>query len=194
MKSSILLKEARADAELSVRELAKLADVSPSTIHRIEKEEMVPTVAMLSDILAAAGTGLIVEGEIDYAKNAFGLVRSIREDIATGDTEWVIRKTAEFVSRYDKKSRLEKLRLLVMAPPTTGSIEWDAFIAGVVEWIMHKGDIEVTGTWVEEPQYYLDHGWWIGAFESLKAIEYAGTPMSLKIRGIYIHYESLFNL
>jgi len=193
MKSSELLSSARKDAELSIRELAKLAEVSPSTIHRIEKDEINPTVEMLENILGAMGADLRISSEIQYSKNVFGLVSSIREDVANNDTEWVVRKTAEFVTRSLKKPKIERLRYLVMAPPTTGSIEWDAFVAGIVEWIMHQSGISVTGSWVQDPQYYLDHGWGIGA-DSVLAIEYAGTPMSLKIRGIYIHRDSLINV
>lgn len=194
MHSSYLVKRARKNAGLSIRALAELAQVSPNTIHLIEKGTTNPTVEVLEEILGATGSRLTLEAEPDNAINAFGLVQSIREDIATNDTEWIVRKTAEFVSRMDKKTKLEKLRLLIMAPPTTGSIEWDAFVAGIVEWIAHKADLDVSGKWVEEPQYYLDHGWWISELISLRPWSYASTPMSLKIRGIYIAGESLINV
>ena len=53
-----LLAEVRQSAELSLRELAKLAGVSFTTIRRIETGEMDPTVGMLRRVLSAAGAEL----------------------------------------------------------------------------------------------------------------------------------------
>jgi transcriptional regulator with XRE-family HTH domain len=194
MRASYLVKHARQEAGLSVRELARLAGVSPNTVHLIEKDETNPTIETLEQLLEATGSTLELNESVGNAVNAFGLVRSIREYVATGDTSWVIRMTAQFVSWMDKKSKTEILRLLIMAPPTTGSIEWDAFVAGIVEWIAHKAGLDVSGTWVEEPQYYLNHAVWIGSRDGEKAIEFAGTPTSLKIRGFFLHRDSLVNL
>ncbi len=195
MDSAVILKSSREKAGLSVRGLSKLTDISPSTIHRIEKGELNPTVDTLDELLSATGLSLKL-GEPDYGKNVFGLVQSIIDDkdIERNDTEWIVRKTAYFVSQALKRPELTVYRYLLIAPPSTGSGNWDAFIAGVVEWIMHQKGIEPYDYWVYEPKYFLGHGWWIGGYDSLAAIEWAGTPGSLKQRGVYIHRDSLINL
>lgn len=188
-----IVRQTREQAGLSIRDLAKLADVSPSTVHLIEKGETNPTFETVENLLAACGSKLNIEATPDYGTNVFGLVQSIKEDIENEDTEWIIRKTAFFVSKSLRKSKLEIMRYLIAEPPTTGVKKWDCFIAGVVEWIMHQAEINIDNAWFRKDKYYLGYGWWIGEFESLKAIEYVNTPMSLKSRGIYIGRESLIN-
>ncbi|MBV9097637.1 MAG: helix-turn-helix transcriptional regulator, partial [Frankiaceae bacterium] len=58
-----LVAQARRDAGLSVRELARLADVSFTTISRIETGAMDPTVGTLHRILDAAGRELLLAAE-----------------------------------------------------------------------------------------------------------------------------------
>ncbi|HMS25495.1 MAG TPA: helix-turn-helix domain-containing protein [Acidimicrobiia bacterium] len=195
MEVAELIRNAREEAGLSVRVLANAAGVSPNTVHLIEKGDTNPTIETIQELLYATGARLTLEAKPDYGTNVIGLIRSIQDDqdIEKNDTTWIIRKTAFFVSRTLRKPRIERLRLLLLEPPSTGSGNWDAFIAGVVEWIMHQSDIDVEGSWVTNKKYYLNHGWWITDFESLKPWVYANTPMSLKIRGVYVDRESLIN-
>ena len=56
-----ILRSAREDADLSIRDLAGRAGVAFSTVHRIEKGEIDPTVGMLSLLLEAADRELTFE-------------------------------------------------------------------------------------------------------------------------------------
>ena len=58
MDAAEVLHFARKDAELTVRELAERAGVAASTVSRIERRQMDPTVGMLARLLAAAGQEL----------------------------------------------------------------------------------------------------------------------------------------
>jgi transcriptional regulator with XRE-family HTH domain len=58
-----MVAEARRGAGLSIRELARLADVSFTTISRIESGEIDPTLGMLRRILAGAGLSLRLAAE-----------------------------------------------------------------------------------------------------------------------------------
>lgn len=60
VSSGSLVREARSRAGLSARELADAAGVSVSTVTRIEKAEMNPTVSMLERLLDAAGADLVI--------------------------------------------------------------------------------------------------------------------------------------
>ena len=61
-EAQTLVAEARRAAGLSLRELARLAGVSFTTISRIEAAEMDPTLGTLRRILEAAGSGLPPSG------------------------------------------------------------------------------------------------------------------------------------
>ena len=78
-------------------------------------------------------------------------------------------------------------------PPPTGDARWDAFLGGLAEWLAVRADFPVPA-WARNESRYLRRGWWISPMASMRAWEYAGSPMSFKIRGIYIHRDSLTNV
>ena len=56
--SSEIVREVRRESQLSVRALAAAAGVAASTVHRIERGDINPTVEMLDRIAAAGGMDL----------------------------------------------------------------------------------------------------------------------------------------
>jgi transcriptional regulator with XRE-family HTH domain len=58
--SSELVRSMRTDAGLSLRALADAAGVATSTVHRIERGDLNPTVEVLQRLAEAAGSRLVV--------------------------------------------------------------------------------------------------------------------------------------
>lgn len=83
--------------------------------------------------------------------------------------------------------------MLLDEPPSTSWENWDAFIGALGEWLSNKAGVK-TPMWCLDESRYLKHGWWVSPLESLKAIEYAKTPIELKYRGIYIDMDELVNV
>ncbi|MGH2744420.1 MAG: helix-turn-helix domain-containing protein [Thermoleophilaceae bacterium] len=193
MTAARLVRRARAETGLSVRALAVAAGVAASTVHRIEKAELEPTVDLLRRILEAAGMHLRIEPELDYAASLVGLARSIREDVASQNHTWPIRKTAELVTRFRHADPDKRHRMITAEPPSTGDQRWDAFVAAVAEWLAVQHGLETPG-WAHNRNRYLRRGWWITPMASMRAWEYAGSPASFKNRGVYVHRESLVNV
>jgi transcriptional regulator with XRE-family HTH domain len=192
MRSSDLARQVRVEAGLSLREMAELSDLAVSTIHRVERGDLRPTVDTLERIAAAAGRRLGLDSPADYSASVLGLGLSIREDLATGDRSAVVRKAAEFVHRFDNADRASQRRMLLAEPPLTGEAEWDAFLAGLAEWIGTRARVDPPA-WTEGPGRFLGHGWWVTPMASMRAWEYAGSPVSLQRRGVYLHRDSLTN-
>ena len=48
-------------------------------------------------------------------------------------------------------------------------------------------------TWSAAPGRFLGRGWWVTTMVPMHAWEYAGTPVSLQRRGVYLHRDSLIN-
>ncbi|HEY9476737.1 MAG TPA: helix-turn-helix domain-containing protein [Mycobacteriales bacterium] len=193
MRDAELIREARAGAGLSVRALADAAGMAASTVHRIEKGQLHPTTDTLTRLLEAAGTRLRVEPYVDYAASIVGLALSIRGDIVQGDYAWPIRKAAELGHRFGNAPAEVRHRMIAGEPPPTGDARWDAFLGGLAEWLAVRADFPVPA-WARNESRYLRRGWWISPMASMRAWEYAGSPMSFKIRGIYIHRDSLTNV
>jgi transcriptional regulator with XRE-family HTH domain len=60
MSSAALIRKARADAALTQAELAARAGLTQSAIARLERDAANPTIATLSDVIAATGHRLVL--------------------------------------------------------------------------------------------------------------------------------------
>ncbi len=182
----------RTDAGLSLRALAEAAGVATSTVHRIEQGRLRPTVETLRRLAQAAGARLEIEPRPDHAASVVGLARAIR-DADPGDRVDAIRLAAELVGRFDAADRREQARMVTAEPLPTGDDRWDAFVAGLAEWLTVRAGMP-TPPWTQAPGRFLDGGWWVTPLASMRAWEYAGTPVSLQRRGVFLHRDSLTNV
>jgi len=82
--------------------------------------------------------------------------------------------------------------MLAARPAPTGDVRWDSFLGAVAEWLAVGAQLEAPD-WVHEPMRYLDRSWWVTRSKALRAWEYAGSPMSFKQHGVYLHRDSLVN-
>jgi transcriptional regulator with XRE-family HTH domain len=192
MDVSTLVKRVRSEAGLSLRDLAAASDLAVSTIHRTERGELHPTVGTLEQVVSAAGCRLRLDVSPDSAGSVLGLSLVLRHELEAGERLSVVRRAAELANRFESATPSARIAMLVAQPPPVGSVEWDAFLGGLAEWLAVRVGSE-TPAWTEAPTRFLDHGWWVTPMDSLRAWEYAGTPMSLKRRGVFLHRESLTN-
>jgi transcriptional regulator with XRE-family HTH domain len=193
MEPREIVRRARAESGQSVRALADAAGVAASTVHRIERGDLQPTVDTLVRITQAAGFRLTIEAQVDYAASVVGLARSIEPDVAGGDFATAIRKAAEFARRFTSADLAAKVRMITARPARTGDPRWDAFVAGLAEWLAVRARLPAPA-WVRDDDRYLHRGWWVTPMASMRAWEYAGSPMSFQSRGVYLHRDSLVNV
>jgi transcriptional regulator with XRE-family HTH domain len=178
---------------LSVRALAEAAGVAASTVHRIERGQLRPTVETLRLIGEAAGVRLAVEAKVDYAVSLVGLARSIRGDVVNGDNTAPVRKAAELTHRFWSADADGRRRIIAAKPPSVGDARWDAFLGALGEWLAVRAGLAVP-TWVHQADRYLGRGWWVSPMASMRAWEYAGSPASFQSHGVYLHRDSLTNV
>lgn len=193
VKPADLVRAVRAESSLSVRALADAAGVAASTVHRIEQDDLEPTVATLRQIVEAAGQRLTVEARLDHAASIVGLALSIQPDVVAGDYIGPVRRAAELAGRFGTADRETRHRMIAAKPPATGDVRWDAFVAGLAEWLAVRAGLPAPA-WVGDNDRYLRRGWWVTPMESMHAWEYAGSPASFQNRGVYLHRESLTNV
>ncbi len=193
MRGSDLVRSVRTDAGLSLRALAGAAGVATSTIHRIERGEIHPTIDILERITQAAGARLRVEPEPDYAASIVGLARAIRDDIGSGDTSMSVRRAAELAARFGTSDVETRLRMISAEPSAIGDARWDAFVAALAEWLAVRAGMSAPD-WTHHANRYLHEGWWVTPMVSMRAWEYAGSPASFQTRGVYLHRDSLTNV
>ncbi len=192
MRTAELVRRIRGDAALSLREVASRSALAVSTIHRIEQGELHPTVETLDRIVRATGRRLALDVPVDYSSSFLGLGLAIRADMAAADPSAIVRKSAELVHRFHSSDLADQHLMLAAEPPPTGQVEWDAFLGGLAEWLATSGGIEAPA-WSSTPDRFLGRGWWVTTMASMRAWEFAGTPVSLQRRGVYLHRDSLIN-
>lgn len=78
-------------------------------------------------------------------------------------------------------------------PPSTGAATWDAFVGGLAEWLAVNAGVP-TPEWTGRDGRFLRRSWWVSPMRSMRAWEYAGSPISFKIRGVYLHRDSVTNV
>ncbi|MBI1758189.1 MAG: helix-turn-helix domain-containing protein [Actinobacteria bacterium] len=190
MTAADLLRSTRSQAGLSVRALADAAGVAASTVHRIERGELQPTVEMLRRIVEAAGMRLRVESEPDHSASMLGLARAIGADRARNNRDRRVLRAAEFADRFRRSDPDAQRRMITAEPPSTGDRRWDVFVAALTEWLAIQANLAVPA-WTRHKDRYLRHGWWVVPMAPLRAWEYAGSPAPFRRRGVYLHRDAL---
>jgi predicted nucleotidyltransferase/DNA-binding XRE family transcriptional regulator len=79
--AATLVRSARERAELSARDLAARSGVSTSTVTRIERGELNPTVAMLERLVEASGNELVVMVEPRRCAPTMEALRARRDEV-----------------------------------------------------------------------------------------------------------------
>jgi transcriptional regulator with XRE-family HTH domain len=192
MDAAALVRQVRRDAGLSLRDLAAASDLAVSTVHRTEKGELHPTVGTLERLVSASGCRLRLEVSPDSAGSVLGLGLVLRQELEAGEHLSVVRRAAELTSRFESAAASARAGMLLAEPPPVGAAEWDAFLGGFAEWLAVRSGAEPP-PWIELPKRFLDRGWWVTPMVSLRAWEFAGTPVALQRRGVFVHRESLVN-
>jgi hypothetical protein len=119
------------------------------------------------------------------------LAISLRESLATSEPDGVrLRLVRQFVMDANRDITPA---LIVGAPESTGSPQWDALLAGLAEYVAYNAGTLVP-EWTTTPDKFLKTWWFLMPFASLHGIALAETPAALANRGVFISRASLVNV
>lgn len=141
-----LVRSARERAHLSARALARASHVSTSTVTRIERGEINPTVEMLDRLLAASGNRLVLEVEpAPGAPTLEGLRRRRKEIVAV-----VRARGGSNVRVFGSVARGEAMEhsdvdLLIDVPPGTGLFTVEQLADELAELLPWNVDVVTSG-------------------------------------------------
>jgi transcriptional regulator with XRE-family HTH domain len=130
-EAATLVRDARTDADLGVRDLAALAGVSASTVSRIEAGKMDPTVRMLSRLLSAAGEELELRARPTPGPRLAHLVDAWRRGPRGEDRpDWTrLRAFLDHLAMHPE----QKAAAILRTPTPSGSALVDNLLAGMAE-------------------------------------------------------------
>lgn len=109
----------------------------------------------------------------------------VRTASSGGDKDTALRWVIQFVDEFRTASAEARAAAVKDEPPSTGSLEWDSLIGGLVEWLSREYGL-VTPAWSAAPGRFLDHWWFLPDKASLRAIVFAETPAALANRGVFV--------
>lgn len=144
--TGVLVRTAREQARMSARDLATASGVSPSTVTRIERGEMNPTVTMLERLLDAAGNRLDLVVTPHITRPTLDALRSRRQEILEIVESFGASNVRIFgsVARGDARDDSD-IDLLIDVPAGTGLVTIERIadaLEGVIPW---RVDVVTTG-------------------------------------------------
>jgi hypothetical protein len=129
--AAVLSSSARAIAHQGQAEFGRAAGVRQATVSEAESARTDVRMSTLVALLAAAGLHLtaVPSAHPTAAETAWRIRRSLKD----GNHEAVLRNFLDLSQGLAAEDPVTRAALSVLSPATTGSREWDAALAGLVE-------------------------------------------------------------
>ena len=189
------VKRARIAAGLSVRALAQIAGISPTTVTRIEAGRVDPGWSTLRKVVAAAGEEAVLTTRRLPATptgprsrtNLAGLSDAWRRT-ARGDTpDWTrLRGTLDVLAQHPEQLP----DALEARPKPSGSAVMDALLAGIADKLADDAGLP-RPTWAKRTPR-LESEWSAPGTPAMLAARRATTPPQLQERGLVLDESSLW--
>lgn len=183
-----LVLEARRDAELSVRELARLAGVSFTTISRIESGDVDPTVGMLRRIVEATGRTLRITAEpaAQPRRSLADLAFATTASQSAERPDWTrLRAFLDYLALHP-----EEVPRAITARPHARSPLMNALLAGIAEKLADDHGLPRPG-WTRTVAKMRPE-WSAPGTPATQAAQRRNAPRQLLERGLMIDEQSLW--
>ncbi len=185
--AALLINDSRTKAGLSLRALATRADVAWSTIARIERGEVDPTVGMLTRILAAAGRDLNLSSrhlalDLSVLSTAWSA-----DDLGQDRPNWTALRN--FVDQLELHPE-HKASSILNPPPETDSLFMNNLLAAIAETISDEIGLSPPRWTSRIPK--MPNEWISPGTARMQARERSTTLPHFKDRNLIIGAENLW--
>jgi transcriptional regulator with XRE-family HTH domain len=191
-KASEILRELRRSNGLTQRGLASLARVPQPTVAAIESGQREPSLSLLSRIVESAGYVLKINlaplPRFGATNTALRIEEALRSDDRTQDS--ALRLLITFRDVVRDVDDVDLVELIGEPPSSTGSPQWDAFLAAVVEDESARRDV-APPRWVNDRSRFLKPFWHLSTNPLLHEWEFESTPAAFLRHGIVVAAEEL---
>jgi transcriptional regulator with XRE-family HTH domain len=186
--ASTLVRTAREEAGLSMRAWAERADVSFTTIFRIEHGQLDPTIGTLTKLFAALGDDLELRRRPASGPRLSDLIDAWRTDPSGQDVpDWT-----RFRSLLDELQRSPTVIAAAIRPKPAPSGSWfvDCLLAAIAEKVADDAGLR-RPPWTRRIAP-LDEPWISFGTPTTRATDVAATPTQLAERRIFIPAPALW--
>ena len=153
MDSATLLRTSRHAAGITQRVLAERTRVAQGDISDIENGRRQPRTNLLARLLSASGHALVSIPA--QGTTTVGASRQIHEALAGSRPDDAIRGFIGLSDNLRRNHGIDRLTVGLAEPSPTGSPEWDAALAGVVEFWFNNEKLPLPH-WVNGDRRYLE--------------------------------------
>lgn len=188
MSAGTILRSARAAANISQRALARRANASQPAIAAIESGQHDTKVATLENFLAAAHCTLTAFPAPATSPTVAATAELIRESVTVGNHDRAIRCLIALSDGLGVVDPATRVALCIAPPPPTGSLGWDAALAGLVRHQLPAGS---TPSWVNDLQRTSEHPWYIDTYEAAQKYARERTPPAFSRHNVYLAASEL---
>jgi transcriptional regulator with XRE-family HTH domain len=188
MDAAMLVKAAREEANLTVRALAARAGVAASTVSRIERRQMDPTVGMLDRLLDAAGQTLELTARRSHEGRLGALTDAWRvHPDGTDRPDWTrLRVFLDYLWLHPALTRAA----IADKPDPSGSQVMDNLLAAMAEKLSDDAELPRPSWTAEIPG--LSRPWCTPATPRMHAAAQSATAPQLVARGFVLASNSLW--
>lgn len=154
IRSSALVRQARALRQLTQRAVAERSGIAQPTIAAIESGRRDATVSTIARLVESTGCQLAVLPT--RAPSAAAVGAAIEHALSTANEPTAFRHVIQLNDDLDGAEPALAVALCVQPPTPTGSDRYDALLAALVEHRLRARRLPVP-TWVREPRRTLSH-------------------------------------
>jgi transcriptional regulator with XRE-family HTH domain len=153
MKASELIRTTRQSIGLTQAQLSERSGIAVPNISAIEAGKREPRFDTVQALLGGLGVRLL---PLEQGRSTvFEVSVYIHEYLTAGDTDSTFRQWLQLANDLEAVDGAGRLLLSYQAPTLTGSQQWDAAIAALVEYRLNALALPLPG-WLERPNLRLD--------------------------------------
>lgn len=188
MERAAVLRTARRSAGVTQQQLALLANVAQPEISDIENGRRQPSAVLLSALLKPLGYGLLVAPAV--GTTTLSASTQIMDSLVDDRPDNAIRGFLNLSDNLRRNHGIDRVVIGLSEPALTGSKEWDAALAAVVEYWFNDESLPLPH-WVNSPLRTLADASapQLGAFDSDPDI--SQVPREFRDRNVLLETRTL---
>lgn len=192
------LRAMRLEQNLSQNDIAQRIGTTQSAIARLESGIGDPRLSTVRRYARALGAGLDLR-ERPPTASLENTADGIRETLAQGCPGDAFRQVIQFVNDTERVTTNQLQAVLRIEPTSSEDGRWDAFLAGIAEYLARRRNIPTPG-WASAPSRFLDRFWFViedilgRQTPGLAVAAFVASPPELASRGVFVDRSSLVSV
>lgn len=190
MSAGALIRSARKSVRLTQRTLGQRAQLSQSHLSLIEQGHQNPSFDAVERALRSAGHRLIAVPTL--RDDAASIASEIRRALIETRSDRALRGFLQLNDNLRAEHGATRFALAISEPESTGSTQWDAAIAAIVEHHLSAEQLPLP-EWVLDPARALRRSWVLGESDYTLTPDASRVPPEFLRRRVLVDSDTLLS-